>query len=812
MWKNYIVTAFRNFLRQRLHSIINVLGFALGLASFILIVLYLNDELSYDRFWPDADRIYRVTRLWKNEDGQVSLHLARVAPPIGPLLKADYSNFLEEVVRVYGGYTTVISFGDKKFVEDRFFAAEQNIFRIFPNRFLAGDPNTALKEPFTVVLTKKMASRYFGKENPIGKTLKYQDIGLFRVTGVVEDLPQNTHLRYDFLASFSSLIQLFGEKELQENWGSNNFITYIKFRVKTSPEELESQLDHFIDVHLLPADKKLEDLVPGQKPSKGTKLVLQKLGDIHLHSNLSAEIAPNGSIRSIFIFATVAFFILLIACINFMNLSTARASSRAKEVGLRKVLGAARGQLIVQFLGESFLMTLIALLIALMAVKLILPYFNNYVHKDLALLIGTPWKSFAVFFLLLVLVSILAGSYPSFMLSAYRPVSIMKGVWSKSGHGSTFRTLLVISQFSITAILLISIIFIFRQWKYFTTSDLGFNGNGIVILNANDKIHTSLKAFEAKLKEDPDVINIASSTQIPSNDLVNCLGGATLDGPSPANLNFMLYMVGVDYNFFKTYGMKIKAGRAFSEDFATDDSLAFILNEKAVERLGWGKPENAIGRPFKYGDTRGLIVGVVKDIHFETLHNPIAPMIYYIDKRSDGIVSIKIAATEIKGTLKHIEDTWNQFSPESVYKYSFLDEEYRNLYRPEQQLGEITGMFALLALVIACLGLFGLASYASVQRTKEIGVRKVMGAELHQIIVLLSRSFLRWILLANLITWPVAYYFIYSWLHIFPNKIKIDPWVFLMSLVVTLTLAFATILFHTLRAAKENPVKSLRYE
>jgi putative ABC transport system permease protein len=811
MWKNYVITAVRNFLRQRLNSIINVLGFAIGLASFVLIVLYLIDELNYDKFWPDHDRIYRVTRLWKNQDGKTSLHLARVAPPVGPLLKADFGNYLEEVVRVYGGYTTVINFEDKKFIEEKFFAAEPEIFNIFPNKFLAGDPKTALKEPFTVVLTRKMATKYFGKSDPMGKTLKYQDFGLFRVTGVVENLPKNTHFPYEFLASFASIEQREGKQSLLTNWGSNNFITYLKFREKASPEQLQSQLDHFIDVHLTEAYKN-ENLDPKIKPSMGTRLVLQKMEDIHLHSNLSTEIIPNGNIRLVYIFATVAFFILLIACINFMNLSTARAGTRAREVGLRKVLGASRGQLIIQFMGESFLMTLITLIIALTAVDLFLPTFNNYVSKHLSLLIGTPGISIVLFSVLLILVSLLAGSYPSFMLSSYRPLSILKGVWTKNGKGSSFRTILVISQFAITAVLLICIIFIFRQWKFMANSELGFDRGRMVLVGTTDKIHASMKAFKASLKSDPSILNVTSSTQIPSNDLVNCQGGATLDGPEPKNLNFMLYMVGVDYSFFKTYGIKMASGRDFSEEYATDDSLAFILNEKAVERIGWGKPENAINRPFKYGDTRGHIIGVARDIHFETLHNEIAPIIYYIDKRNDYAVSIKISGNELKETLKYIEDTWNKFSPEGVYTYYFLDEQYKNLYRPEEQLGEVTGMFAFLALVIACLGLFGLASFASSQRIKEIGVRKVMGASLHEIIGLLSYSFLRWILLANLIAWPIAWYFVHQWLKGFPYKIKIDPLVFIYCILITLGIAFLTILYQTFKAARENPVKALRYE
>lgn len=812
MWKNYAITAIRNFLRQRLNSVINVLGFAIGLASFILIVLYLINELSYDKFWPDHSRIYRVTRLWKNQDGKTSLHLARVAPPIGPLLKEDFSNYLEEVVRVYGGYATVITFEDKKFIEEKFFAAEPNFFKVFPNRFISGDPANALKEPYTVVLTRKMANKYFGKNDPIGKTLKYQDFGLFRVTGVVEDLPHNTHFPYDFLASFATIEQAFGNKSLNTNWGSNNYITYLKFRVKVSPEQLQSQLDHFIDVHLAPFYKSITGAEPKMRPSEGTQLVLQKLDDIHLYSNLSTEIIPNGSIRSIYIFASVAFFILLIACINFMNLSTARSGTRAREVGLRKVLGATRKQLIIQFMGESFLMTLITMIIAVTAVDLILPTFNNYVFKHLSLLIGTPWLSILIFFVLLLFVSLLAGSYPSFMLSSYRPLIILKGVWSKNGKGSLFRTILVISQFTITVVLLICIIFIYRQWKFLAKSELGFDRDRMIIMPTNDKMHPSLNAFKNSLKSDPTILNVGTSDLIPSNDLVNCLDAATLDGPNPGDLKFMLYMVRIDYDFFKTYGMKIVAGRAFSEEYGTDDSLSFIINEKAVERLGWGKAENAINRPFRYGDRHGQIIGVVKDVHFETLHNEIAPMIYYIDKSNVYMVSIKISGTDLKKSLKHIEDTWTKYSPESVYTFSFLDENYRNLYRPEQQLGEVTGMFAILALVIACLGLFGLASFASSQRTKEIGVRKVMGAALHEIIAQLSYSFLRLILLANLIAWPIAWYFVHQWLKGFPYKIKIDPFVFIYSVLITMGIAFLTILYQTLKAARENPVKALRYE
>jgi putative ABC transport system permease protein len=813
MIRNYFVTAIRFFLRQRLYSIINVLGFALGLAAFIMIMLYLNDELSYDKFWPNAERIYRVTRLWKNDDGQTSLHLARVAPPVGPLLKEDYGNYLEEVVRIYGGYTTVISFGDKKFMEDRFFAAEPNIFKVFPNKFLAGDPKTALEEPFTLVLTESMARRYFGNENPIGKSMKYQDIGLFRVTGVIADLPNNTYFKYDFLASFSSLAQLYGKDYLEHNWGGNNFPTYVLFRDKTDPAMLASQLDTFINRHLTPEYTRELGKAPEHAPSMGTQLVLQKLTDIHLHSNLSTEIVANGSIRSIYIFALVAFFIMLIACINFMNLSTARSSARAREVGLRKVVGASRGKLITQFLGESFLMTLVALIIAVTAVDLVMPAFNNYVHKDLSLLIGAPWKSMVAFMVLLVVVSLLAGSYPSFLLSSYNPLSILKGVWSRQGKGANFRTVLVIAQFTANAVLIISIIFIFRQWQFLTNMDLGFDREKLVVLFSNEKINGSKEAFKAKLKENPNILNVGESSQIPSNDLVNSWGGKVVDGPSPGPIPFMLNVVEVDYDFMRTYGMKMAAGRPFSKEFPTDDSMAFILNETAVTKLGWGKPEDGVNRMLEYGPRKGQVIGVVKDIYFESLHKEIAPVIYLIGGKDDlGIYSVKIGNKDGQGTIRYIEDTWYGFSSEGVFSYYFLDEEFRNLYRSERQLGEVTGMFAVLALVIACLGLFGLASYASFQRTKEIGIRKVMGANMILVIGLLSRSFLRWILLANLIAWPVAWYFIHRWLSGFPYRIKIGVDVFLLSLVVTLLIAFLTILYQTLRVARENPVKSLRYE
>jgi putative ABC transport system permease protein len=810
MIRNYFKIIYRLLLRNKVYSFINIIGFALGLAAFILILLFVKHEIGYDKFYEDHESIYRVTRSWY-DDGEVSLHLARVAPPVGPLLASDYPDLLEEVVRTLE-LNPIIKVGDDKFEGNRMYVAEDNFFRVFSTRMTDGDPESALTELNSIVLSEKLARQYFGDEDPMGKTLEMVDFGIFTVTGIFEDVPENTHFKYEILVSFSTLELYIGKEELMRNWGSNNYITYIKFTENSQPGQLETQLDDFIDRHYTPVVAQYLGREPENRVSEGTKLHLQKLSDIHLRSHLSTELEPNGDIRSVYIFSTVALFILLIASINFINLSTARSAIRAREVAMRKVSGASRGKLIGQFLLESMILTLIALLLAIVAVDLVLPGFRSFISRDLSFSDGGGVPTIFILVLIGLLVGFLSGVYPAFYLSKFQPIRILRSAFQPGKSSTSIRTILVITQFSISIALIISIGIMSRQLKYIQTKDTGFNRDSMLVINANGSIQENMETFKARIMEIPEIEGISSSRLIPSNDLVNSSGGNTLDGESPGPIAFRLAVVSIDYEFYENLEIEILAGRNFSRDFSTDDSTSFILNAMAVKQLGWGEPEAALNRPFEYGGVRGTVIGVVDDINFETLHNPVVPIIYLLDPTQNGQLCIRISESNRPATIEKIEEIYNEYAPNSIFFYSFLQDRYDDNYRTEFQLGKVMVFFTIFAIIIACLGLFGLSSFLAERKSKEVGICKVMGASISQVVLRLSFEFTRWVLLANLFAWPAAYFLMKRWLSNFAYHISM-PWlIFILAVFVSLGIALLTVGFQAIRIAVRNPADSIKYE
>jgi putative ABC transport system permease protein len=809
MIRNYFKIIYRLFLRNKVYSFINVFGFALGLAAFILILLFVKHETGYDTFYQDHDRIYRVTRAWYN-NGEESLHLARVAPPIGPLLSSDYPDLLEEVVRTLE-LNPIIKVGEDKFEGNRLFVAEDNFFRVFSTRLIQGDPRTALTENNSIVFSKKVANQYFGDEDPMGKTVELVNFGIFTVTGVFEDLPEDTHFKYEMLISFSTLEMYIGKEELMRNWSSNNYITYIKFTENSQASQLATQLDDFIDRHYTPVVAEYLGKPPETKVSEGTKLYLQKISDIHLRSHLSTELEPNGDIRSVFIFSTVALFILLIASINFVNLSTARSASRAREVAMRKVAGASKPKLISQFLMESMIMTLVALILAIVAVDLVLPGFRNLISRDLSLSGGSGIPTVVILIFIGILAGFLSGVYPAFYLSKFQPMSILRSEFLPGKSSTTLRTILVITQFSISIALIISIGIMNRQLKYVQTKDTGFNRNNVLVINAGNGILENMETFKARILEIPEIEGISSSRLIPSNDLINSSGGSTLDGDAPGPIPFRLAVVQIDYEFFENLGIKMLAGRNFSREFSMDDSVSFILNATAVKQLGWGEPEAGLNRPLRYGDIDGTVIGIVDDINFETLHNPIVPIIYLLDPANDQLC-IRINERNTPATIEKIEKIYDEYAPNSLFFYSFLQDRYDENYRTEFQLGKVMLFFTLFAILIACLGLFGLSSFLSELKSKEVGICKVMGASITQMVVRLSYEFTRWVLLANLFAWPAAYFLMKRWLSNFAYHIAMPWYIFILAAVISLAIALLTVGFQALRIAGRNPADSIKYE
>lgn len=804
MFKNYLKIALRNILKYKAYSLINILGLAVGMASCILILLYVHDELSYDKHNDKADQIYRVTREWFNSDGSSSLHLGHVAPPIGPLLKNDFPDLLH-VVRITSGGDPLVRYQDKIFQEERFYFADPDIFEVFTLPFVKGDAKAALADPRSIVITPAMAKKYFGGEDPIGKVVNVDNQVDLKVTAVMAEIPQNSHFHFDFLGSMKVLEFAYGEQEFK-NWGSNNYATYLLFPKDYPTENFKKAIPAFIGRHH----------PDGKEAIPKTTLHLQRLADIHLRSQLDSEIEANGNIVYVYIFSAIALFLLMIACINFMNLATARSANRAKEVGLRKVVGAERGQLIKQFLGETVVMALISLFLALVIVEVALPKFNAFAGKDLAL------RSQGAFFLIASLigiaffVGIIAGSYPAFFLSRFQPVSVLKG--QKLGATrSRFRSALVVFQFAISIILIIGMGIVYNQLEYCRTKNLGLNKEHIVVLPTDQEMIRRYADIKNQLLQNPRIANVAASKRVPSGRLLDSSGGSIPDGDNNLPLEFRIANIRVDHSFIDTYGIQMAAGRNFSVEFPTDSTEAFILNETAVGKIGWPSADAAVGKVFQYGGRKGRIIGVVKDFNYESLHQPVTPIVMFIVPPSFNSISVKIRPNgpeDIAATLDFLKQKWQEFRPNFPFQYFFIDERYEALYQSEHRLGQIFGVFSLLAVFIACLGLFGLASYMAEQRTKEIGIRKVLGASMSNIVLLLSKEFTRLVIVATLAAWPIAYYAMNNWLQEFAYRININEQTatFLLAAALAFGIALLTISVQSIKAALGNPIKALRYE
>lgn len=801
MFKSYLKTTLRSIKKHVGYSLINIMGLAIGMACCILILLFVFDELSYDKFHENHDRIYRVTRQWFNEDGVVSLHLGQVAPPIGPLLENDFPEIVH-AVRIIGAGRLLVGRNANFFQEPRFFFAEEDFFDVFTYEMTAGDPTTALRDPMTVVITQEMAQKYFGSENPLGQsiTVKADSIKVdMTVSGVIKTMPHNSHFHADILGSFKTYEALAGEEEMR-SWGRNNYNTYLLLEKNYDISRLKNQLDPFIDRHM------------SQGMSERTKLQLQKLTDIHLYSHLDSEIEANSDITYVYIFSVIAFFVLLIACINFMNLATARSAGRAKEVGLRKVVGAQRSQLIRQFLGESILTAVISLLIAIVIVILILPEFNQFVGRSLSFNLVSNLSLVFLLFLFAISVGILSGIYPALFLSAFKPVRVLKGNLDIGKKGFSFRTVLVVFQFTISIVLIICVSVVSSQLSYMQTRNLGFDKEHVVVLPSSPAMVENLDSFKSRLLLNPSILSVSAAKRVPSGRLLDSSGASVLSGQTSQPITFRIALLRVDHDYISTFKMEMKAGRNFSREIRTDSNQAFILNETAIRRIGWKTPEEAIDQGFSYGGRNGQIIGVVKDFHFESLHQEISPIVMLLSSTSLNQISIRINSQNIPQTMAFLQDIWSEMRPEYPFSYYFIDENFNQLYRSEENLNRIFSYFAFLSIFIGCLGLFGLASYTAERRTKEIAVRKVLGASSGGLVVLLSKEFSKWVLLANVIAWPIGYIVMSRWLQDFAYKTGIAIVVFFLAGGLAWAIAFLTVSYQTIKAAHADPVSALKYE
>lgn len=810
MLKNYFKIAWRNLMKYKFISFINLFGLTVGLTCCLLITAYILNELSYDKYNKNADDIYRVTRTFNNQDGVVSLTLSTISPPFGLYLPVDFPE-IRKMTRLLDNGITPLRYKDKLFNEQHVFFADENLFDVFSVDVIKGNPRTALNDPFSVMMTDEMARKYFGNEDPLNKMIRYNNQFNFKVTGIYKAWPSNAHMHPGMLFSFNTLRDsaLYGDENLRTNWGNNSFFTYILLPKNYDPKKMVAQFPAFIDRHMDYRDYN------GQRPSTFTRLGLQKLTDIHLYSHTDYEAEPNGDMNRVYIFSAIALFILLIACINYMNLSTARSALRAREIGIRKVIGARKKEIIYQFLSESVLLCWVSIIVAIVLSYLMLPWLNKVSGQTLSFDILMTPKVLLVLFITPFLLGFLSGIYPALFMSSFKPVKTLKGLFKARGSNVLFRKVLVVAQFAISIILIIATIIVFQQLHYVEHTSLGYDKEHIVIVPYNSALSERYESFRNELLRDGDIKDLSRSSRIPTGRLLDAQGAFTMVGDSMRPSNTTIKYVVADYDFVPTYGIQMVSGRNFSRDYGTDTS-GFILNETAVRMLGWKSPQDAIGKPFRYSTIDGRIIGVMRDFHFESMHEAIVPMLLTMPSPRYGNfynnVSIKITGNNIAATLDKIRKTSQAYLPETPYQYTFLDENFARLYENEQRQANIFIIFACIAIFIACLGLFGLSAFAITQRVKEIGVRKVLGANLNTIVTLLSKDFLRLVLIAALFAFPVAWYAMNAWLQAFAYRIQIQLWVFLFAAILAAIIAFVTVSFQAIKAALANPVQSLRTE
>lgn len=810
MLKNYFKIALRNLKNSPGYSFINIFGLALGITAFLLIFLFINNELSYDTYHENSDRIYRVSREWKNQDGETSLHLGHVAPSFSDRLKQEFDASIEHSVRLFQ-ISPLVSYEDNHFVENRFFFADAEVFEVFSWEMVKGDPATALVNPDGVVITETTAKKYFGDEDPMGKTMQFDirgTTGPLQVNGVIKDVPDNSHFQFDFIAAIHPVIGFFGGPEaVRTNFGSNSFSTFLLLAEGADIKDIEAQIPAFMDKTF-----PMQANGPQVPASARMNLHMWPITDIHLHSQLDSEIEPNGNIEYVYIYTAVALFILFIACINFMNLSTARSTKRANEVGLRKVMGAYRQSLIRQFMGESFLLSFIALLLAIVFIKIALPFFNDFIDKELAFNVLTNVNLLLGLLSVVVVISVAAGSYPALFLSSFQPATVLKGSFKADGKHQWFRSALVVVQFTISIALLVSMGVVYNQLEFVKSKELGFNKDNIAVLPISPNIVSNYDNIRERLLQQPGIDDVSMQSRVPSGRLLDSQNATAEVNGELIQVNFRIADIHVSHNFMDIFETELAAGRDFDINLASDSLQAFILNEEAITQLGYASNEDAIGKTFNYGSRQGTITGVVKNFHFESLHQSIAPVVFMISNGRNNSIAIKFKEAAREETFAYLRDQWATFRPNFPFTYSLIEDQFNQQYDNEERLGQIFGYFAILAIVIGALGLFGLASFSTQQRVKEIGVRKVLGASVTQVVTLLASNFAKLVLFAFIIATPIAYFGMDQWLNNFAYHEDMSIWIFVAGGAAAMIIAMLTIGWQSIKAAMANPVNSLRSE
>lgn len=809
---NYIKIATKNLYRYRSFSAINIAGLAIGLSASLLIALWVFDELSYDKYHDNSEQIYRVGR-HINWDGNII-----DVPVTGAIYGEMINERIPEIVDLSRVYPIELSVWNhlNSNQEERVMFCDKGFFNVFSYNFERGNPETALLEPFTVVLTKRAALAYFGEEYPIDSTLEIEwndERKKFRVTGIIEGVPSQSHFHFDVVASFETLEELIPEK--LDTWVSNYLYTYVLLHPNTIPSDLVPKLQAIVEEFIEPAYRAFLGGDQGfDNIHEIYQITLQPLEDIHLAAALDWDIESQGNITSVYIFSIVSLLILLMACFNFVNLSTAMSSKRAREVGIRKASGATRGELIMQFITESVIIAMIAVLFALVLMELVLPGFNNFTGKNLSLLFFLEPQNFGMLVLLVVGCGVLAGLYPAFYLSRFNPMVVMHKNIESRGTRFSVRQLLVIFQFSISIMLIVGTITAYLQLNYFYDKPLGYDQENLFIISTeSSEVRNNFQSFESILLQYSEVKNITTSGSIPAS---KSFSDMSFKSEELEDVLVSMY-IGVGYNYFSTYKFEFLAGRPFSREFGTDTAYKYIVNEKVVKKIGYSDPEEAIGKRYgafdKYGNPEpGEIIGVVKDFHFKPLDKEIEPVTFVLNEAWLEYITIRYETNDLKGFNEKMEDVWKKQFPSDEYNYFILESRYESLYIEETRMKNILLAFTLLAIFVGCLGLFGLAAFVAQQRSKEIGIRKVHGAPVNSIIFLLTRQFSYWVLLANLIAWPLAYYFLDNWLSNFFYRIDMPYWVFIVSGFIALLLALITVGYKAYIVAVSDPLESIKCE
>lgn len=785
MFKNYFKVGIRNVIQHKTFALINIFGLAAGLACCLFILFYIGDEFSYDRYNTKAARIYRIT----------TQDWAKMAPAIGPSLASEYPHLVERTVRLWPLFAPAkVRHGDVVFVENDIGFCDASVFNVFSWPLVAGNSDKALVDPNSIVLSESMAKKYFGDQDPISEELQFWGDNL-TVTGVMKDIPPNSHLRFDFLVSFPILYEVMG-KDLNDRWDLPVFFTYVMAPEGINSDELASATRQLMDTHKLDAS-----ILPMAQP----------ITSIHLNSHLDGEFTAGGNISYLYVLAAAAFFVLLLACVNFTNLTTARAATRTKEVGMRKVMGAVRVQLIAQFFGEALVMCVAAFLVSLILVQVGMPFFNQISGKAIQTvdLLDFRIALFAVAFV--ILVALIGGGYPALFLSGFRPVKVLKGTGGLHGASPLLRKWLVVFQFTVSTALSIGMVVVYLQLNYIQDKDLGFDRAHVMVLDGD-----RFPMMRDALRQQPDVVQVAGIPSVPGGPMP---GSPYRAEGAPFDSTRLMNQYGVTPGFIETMDMDMIAGRTFREGSAMDGEEGFILNESAVKALAW-EPDGAIGKlfsmrvpPVEGGSEvwrKGKVIGVVGDFNYDALYSKIAPLVLY-PSYDLNLTLVRVRKASSK-TISAVGDVWKKINPDAPYNYYFLDEHLDQQYKAESRLAGIIGIATGLALTIACLGLFGLASFTAARRTKEIGIRKVLGASVGQINKLLSGEFIRLVGLGSVIAVPLAYYGMQRWLGNFAYHVQLSWLVFVLSVAGSVLIALLTVSYQSIKAALRDPVDTMRYE